>query len=211
MDKEQRSRHLERVFRAKDVAGMTPQGAEATLSIGYLESGLTGFMAYDLQQVWSKAELVVSVPGSVVSFPNHEDCVVVIESGNSYTVTSGEPNSPHMYTCAKKCVNFKRCLHFCKHTLAAAETAGHLEEYLAPLQLETSRETLQSVIERSRNQNALEKSKKKRKGLYFTLLQLMVKNQRMNCKGVPDPILKQITLKYIKTQNRKKEKEHQNR
>ena len=47
--------------------------------------------------------------------------------------------------------------------------------------------------------------------LYFTLLQLMVKNQRMNCKGVPDPILKQITLKYIKTQNRKKEKKHQNR
>ena len=40
MDKEQRSRHLERVFCTKEVADMTPQGAEATLSIGYLESGL---------------------------------------------------------------------------------------------------------------------------------------------------------------------------
>lgn len=69
MDKELRSRHLERVF--KKVVAMTPQGAEATLSIGYLESGLTGFMAYDLQQVWSKEELVVSFPGSVGSFPNH--------------------------------------------------------------------------------------------------------------------------------------------
>ena len=29
----------------------------------------------------------------------------------------------------------------------------------------------------------------------------------MNCKGVPDPISKQITLKYIKTQYRKKRKE----
>ena len=121
-------------------------------------------MAYDLQQVWSKAELVVSVPGSVVSFPNHEDCVVALESGNCYTVTSGKANSPHMYTCEKKSVNFIRCLHFCEHTLAAAETAGHLEEYLAAIQLKKRRETLQSVIERSRNQNAGEKSKKKRKG-----------------------------------------------
>lgn len=153
---------------------MTPQGAEATLSIGYLESGLTGFMAYDLQQVWSKAELVVSVSGSVVSFPNHEDRVVVLESGNSYTVTSGKPNSSHMYTCEKKCVNFKRSLHFCEHTLAAAETAGHLEEYLAVIQLEKSRETLQSVIERSRNQNAGEKSKKNRKGRNNTQSRLII-------------------------------------
>lgn len=51
MDKQQRSRHLERVFCAKEVVDMTPQGAEASLSIGYLESGLAGFMAYDLQQV----------------------------------------------------------------------------------------------------------------------------------------------------------------
>ena len=65
-----------------------------------------------------------------------------------------------MYTCEK---NVKRCLHFCEHTLAAAETAGHLEEYLAVIQLEKSRETLQSVIERNRNQNAGEKSKKNRK------------------------------------------------
>ena len=71
MDKEQRSRHLERVFCAKEVAAKTPQGAEATLSIGYLGSGLTGFMAYNLQQVWSEEELVVSFPGSVGSFPNH--------------------------------------------------------------------------------------------------------------------------------------------
>ena len=46
--------------------------------------------------------------------------------------------------------NVKRCIHFCEHTLAAAETAGHLEEYLAVIQLEKSRETLQSVIERNR-------------------------------------------------------------
>ena len=88
----------------------------------------------------------------------------MLESGNSYTVTSGEPNSPHMCTCEKKCVNFKRCLHFSEHTLAAAETAGHLEEYLAVIQLEKSREALKSVIERSRNQNAGEKLRKKRKG-----------------------------------------------
>ena len=63
----------------------------------------------------------------------------------------------------KKCVNFKRCLHLCEHTLAAAETPGHLEEYLAAIQLEKSRETLQSVIERSQNQNSGEKSKKRGK------------------------------------------------
>lgn len=61
-------------------------------------------------------------------------------------------------TCINVKRNVKRCLHFCEHTLAAAETAGHLE------QLEKSRETLQSVIERNRNQNAGEKSKKNRKG-----------------------------------------------
>ena len=84
-----------------------------------------------------------------------------------------------MYTCEKKCVNFKRRLHFCEHTLAAAETTGHLEEYLAAIQLEKSRETLQSVIERSRNQNAGEKSRKKRKG----------RNNTQSC-----PIIQQIPL-----------------
>lgn len=115
MEKKQRSSHLEHVFCTKEVADMWPQQAKAALTVGYLESGLTGVMAYDLQRVWCKAELILSVSGSVVCFPNHKDHVVVLERGSSYTVISDQPKSPDIYAYKKKCANYRKFLHCCEH------------------------------------------------------------------------------------------------
>lgn len=105
----------------------SPPG-DTSLTISAEESGIGGYSISDLKTVWHKAALLVYQEENITHHQRDTSKTVVFDEDEVYTVQSA---GPHRLTCTK-CEFFKQPDNiFCPHTLAVAEKAEILPNFIS--------------------------------------------------------------------------------
>nr|XP_054759535.1 uncharacterized protein LOC129265580 [Lytechinus pictus] len=126
-------RHMEGPDREQHMMRVGLNSLEAPtvkkLSVKPEESEIGGYTLSQLQEVWRKAENILSTKGNIVDFPSKADQTMCFCSEGYHKVTKKET-----FVCDSNCRSY--AFHqklLCEHTLAVAEAKGVLADFIMKL------------------------------------------------------------------------------